>query len=419
MAEGGVRLVVLQGPDRGRELRVDTARTGDAPGRRTEITIGRQSDRHLRFSDDYVSRRHARIVASTNGLELVDDDSRNGTWHNGTRLEPGVPVPLHDRDELGFGPYTLVQLRLPGASTRRRLSTSSRAKARLPKSAPQPREWFGPYAVSHGLDRGAHDRVDVAARPPDATPLVLKRFDRTLGRAARRRIRDHVEAARGWDHPGIAAIRACGEHNGTLHLVRHHVDGIGVDRLQRTSPASLPPALAAYLIEQVTIPLAHAHERDPAFVQPYLSHRNVLLARTGAVVLINFGLPLTVQMVTGIDDLPPVEARFTAPECAGTAAAPPDARAEVFSLGMMLFELLTGSAVDLAEAAVLRSVDRIHPDVPRALAEIATKALKLHAARRYDSPADMGAALRAALRRLAPDFGPASAAHWVGDKLGS
>ena len=191
-----------------------------------------------------------------------------------------------------------------------------------------------------------------------------------------------------------------------------------MDRLQRTSPAALPPALAAYVIEQATIALAYAHDRDPTFVQPYLSHRNLVLARTGAVVLINFALPLTVQMVTGIDDLPPLEARFTAPECAGSTGAEPDARAEVFSLGMMLFELLTGEAVDLAEAAVLKSIDGLRPDVPRPLAEIATRALKLHAARRYDSPADMGAALRAALRRLAPDFGAAAAARWLRDRLG-
>ena len=189
MAESGVRLVVLQGPDRGRDLRVRPGGAGDGDGDGTEITIGRQADRNLRFSDDYVSRRHARIVASISGLELIDDDSLNGTSHNGARLDPGVPVPLRDGDELGFGPYTVVQVRLSGAPTRRRTTAPSRAKARLAKPDPEPREWFGPYAVFHGLDRGPHDRVDVATRPPDSSAVVLKRFDRTLSRAARRRVR--------------------------------------------------------------------------------------------------------------------------------------------------------------------------------------------------------------------------------------
>jgi len=418
MADSGFRLVVLQGPDRGRDLSIQSGGTGDGSRRRTDITIGRQSDRKLRFGDDYVSRRHAHIVPSSRGLQLIDDDSLNGTSHNGTKLTPGVPVSLRDGDELSFGPYTVVEFRsLDGEAPRRRSTTSSRNKARVPKAAAPPRERFGPYAVYHGLDRGIHDRVDVATRPPDSTPVVLKRFNRNLSRPARRRIRERIEAARHWKHANIAAIRTCGELDGTLHVVRRYVDGIAVDRLHRTRPTTIDAALAAYLIEQAAVALAYAHEHDAQFVQPYLSHRNLILARTGEVVLINFGMPLTSQMVADMDDLPPLEARFVAPECSGSNGSPLDSRAEVFALGLMLFELLAGGPVDLAEVAVLKSIDGVRPDVPRALADVTMKALKLHAVHRYDSPAEMGAALRATLRTIAPGYGAAMAARAVRDKL--
>lgn len=417
MAETGIRLVVLQGPDRGRELKANPGNPEDGNGsRRAEITIGRQADRKLRFSDDYVSRRHAHIVRSTAGLQLVDDDSLNGTVHNGTKLAPGVPVPLRDGDELGFGPYTLVTVHLVNGPRSRR-SPVSRGKARTPAPPVPPRERFGPYAIYNGLDRGPHDRVDLAVRESDARPLVLKRFNRTLSRTARNRIRAHVEAARHWNHVNIAAVRSCGEHDGTLYVTRRYVDGVSVDRLLVTCPTEISPALAGHLVEQATVTLAYAHEQNPTFVQPYLSHRNLVLARSGEIVLINFGLPLTAQMVTGMEDLPPLEARFMAPECAGSSGAPPDARAEVFALGLILFELLAGAPVDLADAAVLQSIEGVGPSVPRPLAEVTTRALKLHATRRYDSPAEMGAALRAALRRCAPGYGEASAARWVRSKL--
>jgi len=419
MAATGIRLLVLQGPDRGRELLASASGAKDTNGsRRAEITIGRQSDRKLRFTDDYVSRHHAHLVPSTRGLQLVDDGSLNGTLHNGTRLSPGVPVSIRDGDELAFGPYTVVTVRfIDGDGPHSRGTPASRGKARPARAVTPPREWFGSYAVYYGLDRGPHDRVDIATPESQSQPVVLKRFNRSLSRPARRRIRDHVDAARRWDHAHVATIRACGEHEGTLYLVRPYIDGVSLDRLCATCATEIEPPLAAYVVERAAATLAAAHEQDAAFVQPYLSHRNLVLARTGDVGFINFGLPLTAQMVAGMEDLPPLEARFMAPECSGSTGAPVDARAEVFTLGLLLFELLAGAPVDLAEAAVLQPIEGVRPTVPRPLAEVTTRALKLHAARRYNSPGEMSVALRAALRKVAPDYDAATAAQWVRTKL--
>ena len=49
-----------------------------------------------------VSRRHARLIKTPKGYEVVDEGSRNGTRLNGRRLPPGVPFALCDGDEIAF-----------------------------------------------------------------------------------------------------------------------------------------------------------------------------------------------------------------------------------------------------------------------------------------------------------------------------
>ena len=62
--------------------------------------IGRSLSAHIRFDDPTVSRRHALIVRQDGQTYLLDDGSRNGTWHNGIRVERAV---LHDGDTIDLG----------------------------------------------------------------------------------------------------------------------------------------------------------------------------------------------------------------------------------------------------------------------------------------------------------------------------
>ena len=87
-----MRLVVLDGPDSGREFPLAGA---------FAIAIGRADEAGIVIDDDQVSRRHALVTVFEDGARIDDLDSTNGTWVNGARI--AVPHPLLEGDELRVG----------------------------------------------------------------------------------------------------------------------------------------------------------------------------------------------------------------------------------------------------------------------------------------------------------------------------
>ncbi len=72
-------------------------------------SIGRFLDNDLVVASTTVSRHHARLIRGEGGRWFVEDrGSRNGTFLNRTRIQPGVPLPLHHSDRIGIGSETIV-----------------------------------------------------------------------------------------------------------------------------------------------------------------------------------------------------------------------------------------------------------------------------------------------------------------------
>lgn len=69
----------------------------------SDVRVGRASSNDLVLSDEGISSRHATLRVGSGGLEVVDDDSTNGTYVNGKRLAPGVAIPLKNGDTLRLG----------------------------------------------------------------------------------------------------------------------------------------------------------------------------------------------------------------------------------------------------------------------------------------------------------------------------
>jgi pSer/pThr/pTyr-binding forkhead associated (FHA) protein len=88
----GVRLVVLDGPNSGREFPLSGA---------FAIAIGRDDTAGIVIEDDQVSRRHALLTMVDEGARVDDLGSTNGTWVNGARI--AVPQALREGDELRVG----------------------------------------------------------------------------------------------------------------------------------------------------------------------------------------------------------------------------------------------------------------------------------------------------------------------------
>jgi pSer/pThr/pTyr-binding forkhead associated (FHA) protein len=72
------------------------------------VTIGRDTANDLTFSSPTVSREHAALTVKDDRWYLEDRGSFNGTFLNGTRVQPGSPLPLRHADRIGIGAETLL-----------------------------------------------------------------------------------------------------------------------------------------------------------------------------------------------------------------------------------------------------------------------------------------------------------------------
>jgi tetratricopeptide (TPR) repeat protein len=258
---------------------------------------------------------------------------------------------------------------------------------------------FGPYRVIRPLGRGACASVFEVGR--DGRRHALKVFDRIDAFASgRERLAREVETLRRLQHPGIVAIDELFEADGVPCLRMELVDGPTLDARLGTAWA---PDDAARLLHQIADALAVAHARGICHrdVKP----QNVALRAGGAPVLLDFGLgtadDLSSLTMTGAVLGTP---RYMAPEQAQGRGG--DARSDVFALGLIFAEMLTGRPSRpgdsrdevLAAAAAGRPPELHGARIPPSLRRILRAATEARADWRYP---DAGALAADLARHLA------------------
>ena len=252
-------------------------------------------------------------------------------------------------------------------------------------------------ATDTRLDRTVAVKV-MARRYADDPDFVL-RFTREAKASAR------------LSTPDVVAVHDFGtdKDSGMAYLVMELVQGQNLRQLlQQTGP--LPPARAVELIEHVLKALSAAHAAG--LVHRDIKPENVLLADDGHVKVADFGLARAVEStnltVTTQHVLGTVA--YLAPEQLVTGRA--DARSDVYSAGLLLWELLTGAPPQPAETATATAYQRVNTDVPPPSTAVegippTLDALVVRATSREPSarPVDGGAFL-AELRAIRPDLPP-------------
>ncbi len=218
------------------------------------------------------------------------------------------------------------------------------------------------------------------------------------------RFRTEAAAAARLRHPNIVAVYEIGEDHGRHFFAMDLVEGINLDQATRDGP--LPPHQAAAIVVAIAGAVQHAHEAG--ILHRDLKPSNVLLDAGGRPFVTDFGLArpldgsssltLTGQVIGTPAYIPPEQARG---ETAGPAA-------DVYGLGAILFNLITGRAPFLGSNSLetLRHVldqdapspQLLNPSIPRDLASITVKCLAKEPERRYASAAGLADDLARFLR---------------------
>ncbi len=178
---------------------------------------------------------------------------------------------------------------------------------------------------------------------------------------AARFVREARSAAR-LDHPNVVAVFDQGADDGTVFLVMEYVAGHTLrDVVRKESPMS--PAKALALVEPVLSALAHAHRAG--LIHRDVKPENVLIADDGRVKVADFGLAKAVSADTQHTATGGVligTVSYLAPELVVDGRS--DARADVYAVGVLLYELLTGTKPHEGESPIAVAYKHVHEDVP-------------------------------------------------------
>src|SRR3954471_8360832 len=258
---------------------------------------------------------------------------------------------------------------------------------------------FGPYLVVRLSGAGGMGRVEVALRADGEDPeiCVIKRLHGALhDEEQEARFRREGQIAARLEHQNIARTLRVEKIDGELCIVQELIEGVNLGKVMRQlGVRPLPIIVAVHVVSAVARALAYAH----GFGRMGIVHRdvtpeNVMLSFAGEVKLIDFGTARSA--VDGrVTDTGVVVGRrsYVPPEA--WEGEKVDQRADVFALGVVLWEVLTGRRAEEAPEPSLPDASALNPDVPLLLGQVVARAMAPAPEDRYQSADEVVAALAA------------------------
>ncbi|MDR3634046.1 MAG: serine/threonine-protein kinase [Isosphaeraceae bacterium] len=262
---------------------------------------------------------------------------------------------------------------------------------------------YGENRVVRELGRGGMGIVYEAVQEPLGRRVAVKVLPRHAMGDARNRQRffREAKAVARLDHPHIVPIHALGEQDGLPYYVMPLIDGCGLDRLLADPKAVTPaePAPRALWVARLGLQAAEAlaYAHGQGVLHRDIKPANLLLDASGTLWLADFGLAKFADdlSLTAVGDLPGT-LRYLAPECLHVEA---DARSDIYSLGLTLYELLVGRPAfgEVDRVRLLRQVESqpipapasLMSGLPRDLDTILLKATAREPAARYATAGDL------------------------------
>jgi formylglycine-generating enzyme required for sulfatase activity len=264
----------------------------------------------------------------------------------------------------------------------------------------------GRYRIDALLGQGGMSAVYKGIDPNLRRTVAIKLIHAHLAtdREFVRRFEEEAAAVAGLRHPHIIQVFDFNHDEGTYFMVLEFVEGETLfNRLQRLhiTGQRIPPDEVLSLMSTICEAVQYAHERG--LVHRDLKPANVMLTPSGQPILMDFGVAKIVGMTrhtaTGAVVGTPT---YISPE--QVRGQDIDHRADIYALGVMLFEMVTGRVpfdADTALSLMLKHINdpvpdarAFNPDVPARLVAIIQKALAKQPEERYQSARDLGLALR-------------------------
>lgn len=218
-----------------------------------------------------------------------------------------------------------------------------------------------------------------------------------------RRFYREAQSATSLAHPNIVNIYDVGEEDSTYYIVMEYVEGQTLKQyIQQNSPVKVETALD--ILQQLTSAIAHAHQNQ--IIHRDIKPQNILIDKNGTVKITDFGIAMAMS-ATSITQTNSVigSIHYLSPEQARGGVA--TEKSDIYSLGIVMFELLTGRLPFSGESAIsialkhlqseTPSVRNWNREVPQSVENIVLKATAKDPAYRYASAEEMEEDIKTAL----------------------
>ncbi len=279
---------------------------------------------------------------------------------------------------------------------------------------------LGPYEIVSPLGAGGMGEVYRARDSRLDRDVAIKVLPEAMARDPERVARFEREAKllASLNHPNIALIHGFEEANGTRFLVLEYVEGGSLS--QRLKKGALPVEETLEIGRQVAVALESAHEHG--VIHRDLKPGNVMVKPDETVKVLDFGLAKAMSdepSGTALANSPTITAHYTKPGVVlGTAAymSPEqargravDARTDIWSFGVLIFECLTGESPFLGESATDSIGAILHKDIelsrlpestPHAIRQLLRRCLQRDKHRRVQSAGDARIELEETIQQL-------------------
>ena len=365
-------------------------------------------------SDDEV-RGHTPGLVTQSGLELPPESRRTA---GGTALPPGPgdsdpPAPAPSRTSPDHPPPLAPP---PDAATPRDVPPSDPAERTIKQTVlldDMPQNRIGRYVVSRRLGGGAFGEVFEALDPVLGRRVAIK-----VAKSTRAFTADEIELfleegrhlAALKAHPNLTAVYDAGVTDDRRpYLVSELIEGGDLQMLLKDRGRPDPREAARWIADSAdALAVAHAAELVHRDVKP----ANLMLAADGTVRVADFGLALDERDQQESKGDAAGSPAYMSPEQTRGEAHVLDGRSDIFSLGVVLYELLTGrrpfrgrTVAEVIEEVRTREPKpprMVDPSIPEALERVCLKCLEKDRGARYQTGRDLAAALRESLKEPEP-----------------
>ncbi|HGG58095.1 MAG TPA: serine/threonine protein kinase, partial [Nannocystis exedens] len=257
----------------------------------------------------------------------------------------------------------------------------------------------GRYELLREIGRGGMGVVHQARDTMVGDMIALKMLEISASPSSVERFRREVRLARKITHPNVARTHDLGDSQGLHYLTMEYVAGIDLAKLIKRE-GRLTPIRAASIAWMIGEGLAAAH--GAGVIHRDLKPANILVERSGRVVVTDFGIARAFSHESAAQTQGSIGTLvYMAPEQVTSESTDP--RTDIYALGLLLFEMLTGELAFRAETPLATALARLNdpppdprvqvPKLPDRLAELILHCLEREPERRPQSAAEIAGGL--------------------------